>query len=999
MSKGLRSWRASVAAGASSLTLLVAAQFMGADEAAAACSLAGSVITCADPGQETTSQGNGDDGITINLSGADGISVAGDSAIWLGNFGIVNADNGTPIETVGGSLSVIEVGDDGVINIGTVKGTGDLVGGVFAGDRLTLVLRQGGTLETSGFLAPGISAFRDSDVTVGGLIRTDSGTLPCGCGPSPFPGSDSPAIFAQFGSTVTVSPTGTLETLGDDSAGILAIGGGERNLIAMNGTIRTSGSFSPGISVIDILGGPLPPGTPPSSITVGQTGRIETTGILSDGIALGNFVFPFLPPDPAMPLPSIGSVLVDGTVHAAGDEAVGISVGLPNLFLGPFPPGPELARATATITVGATGTVRSDTAEAILEISDPILPIDTTLRIAGTVVGNLPSFDPSVPPLAVYLGSGDDTLILEPGFVVQGAVDAGLDGQIGGDTFALGGAGTGTFDATLLDGDGVFDPGEQFGGFETFEKREASVFTLTGTSTEIALFSVRGGGLFVNGVLAGTSFPVSAGATLGGVGTIGSFTTEAGSRIAPGTPGSFGTLRVSGDAAFAPGSIFEVALNDAGSTDLLIVGGTTTIGGGTIEVVATPGAFTQLRTYTVVDSPGGVTGTFAGVTDNLPDVDFDDIYDATTVKLGFTRQAAGPAPESDKHNAQASLFGVGVTALNFAELLANRMGTGGPGVGGGTTEAIPALGYAELGHVEHLPPFSALHGADPVRRVEPGGFGLWIAGFGDDTSVDAAGGVAGYDSDAAGIAAGAEYVHFGAGRSVFGVGGGYSRSSVDVVNGGADIDAGHVGLYAGHQRGALSVTGALAYSFGDYELARRIAFGGGSVIASADTDGTALSGYAQAFYDLAPALGLSGVTLGPVARLRGVSVDRDGYVETGAGILNLAVGDDSTSQIHGDVGIRAAILTTAGDVVLRPEIELRYERSFSDAVDVSYSAIPLAGASFATPVHAGARDRFGVGLGVSADLSGRLSGSLRYDGSFGDGVSSNRGSLDFTLKF
>ena len=94
--------------------------------------------------------------------------------------------------------------------------------------------------------------------------------------------------------------------------------------------------------------------------------------------------------------------------------------------------------------------------------------------------------------------------------------------------------------------------------FEAGVKKGAGTWILEGTAgTGIdGTFDVQDGKLSVNGSMTSTDFVVEAGATLGGGGTIKSFTTSG--TIAPGN--SIDTLHV-GTAAFDAGSIYEVEIN------------------------------------------------------------------------------------------------------------------------------------------------------------------------------------------------------------------------------------------------------------------------------------------------------------------------------------------------------------------------------------------------------------------------------------------------------
>ncbi|EZH80367.1 autotransporter [Ectopseudomonas composti] len=172
--------------------------------------------------------------------------------------------------------------------------------------------------------------------------------------------------------------------------------------------------------------------------------------------------------------------------------------------------------------------------------------------------------------------------------------------------------------------------GTAFSGTSTFNKLGAGTLTLTGnSSTFIGDALVQAGTLQVDGTLGGT-MDVLAGARLTGIGQVG-VTTNRGV-IAPGQPGSLGTLTIAGDYTPAGGSIeIRTQLGDdssptdrlvitgatSGSTPVTVinVGGTgaqTTEGIKIIEVGgASNGVFTLASNTTYEGDPAVVAGAYA----------------------------------------------------------------------------------------------------------------------------------------------------------------------------------------------------------------------------------------------------------------------------------------------------------------------------------------------------------------------------------------------------
>ena len=65
--------------------------------------------------------------------------------------------------------------------------------------------------------------------------------------------------------------------------------------------------------------------------------------------------------------------------------------------------------------------------------------------------------------------------------------------------------------------------------------------------------------------------------------------------IAPGN--SIGTLNVSGDVAFASGSHYQAEINAANQGDRISATGKAALSGGTVQIIAAPGSYTQANRY------------------------------------------------------------------------------------------------------------------------------------------------------------------------------------------------------------------------------------------------------------------------------------------------------------------------------------------------------------------------------------------------------------------
>ena len=233
--------------------------------------------------------------------------------------------------------------------------------------------------------------------------------------------------------------------------------------------------------------------------------------------------------------------------------------------------------------------------------------------------------------LAIDMGAGNDTLNIHTGSNIVGTIDGGA----GTDTVNL--AGIGTFGNSV--------------NFELLNVLNGN-WTVTGVQTFTGGATVFGGATLNVPDTLNATVSVLAGGRLTGDGTIGGL-------VNAGTvaPGAFGTLSVNGPVTFQAGSIYQVETNAAGQSDKILAGGTSSLTGGTVQVLAENGNYARQTRYTILTANGGVTGTFANVTSNFAFLTPTLSYDPNDVFLTLNRnditfssvaqtpnQRASPAP-------------------------------------------------------------------------------------------------------------------------------------------------------------------------------------------------------------------------------------------------------------------------------------------------------------------------------------------------------------------
>ncbi|PZQ79857.1 MAG: hypothetical protein DI549_18720, partial [Ancylobacter novellus] len=168
-----------------------------------------------------------------------------------------------------------------------------------------------------------------------------------------------------------------------------------------------------------------------------------------------------------------------------------------------------------------------------------------------------------------------------------------------------------------------------------------------------------GGTVKVNAAIPGMAVNVGSGTTLGGNSTIGALTVAAGGIIAPGN--SIGTIAVTGDVTFSPGSIYQVELDANGNSDLIAATGQAFLNGATVALVTLDPqeSYRHPQVYTIVSAAGGVVGSFGAVTTDsmFLTVDVNDLANGINVVISVPDNAFASVAATPNQFATAGALG------------------------------------------------------------------------------------------------------------------------------------------------------------------------------------------------------------------------------------------------------------------------------------------------------------------------------------------------------
>jgi uncharacterized protein with beta-barrel porin domain len=564
------------------------------------------------------------------------------------------------------------------------------------------------------------------------------------------------------------------------------------------------------------------------------------------------------------------------------------------------------------------------------------------------------------------------------------------------------------------------------------------------TLTNAAGGTLNNNGLFTNnGTLTNNgSFTgdLTNNSTLSGNGTITGNVTNSGI-LAPGN--SIGTTTIVGNYTHAAGATYTVEANAAGQSDKLIVTGTATLNGGTVEVLAENGIYKVATNYSyTILTAGSVVGTFANVTSNLAFLTPSLSYDPGNVYLLLTRNSTNFADVAGSSNQYAiassldrtsptatgdmadvinavyglsapgargaydqmgglthiSLTGATFSSFNrYMDILSSRMGgLGSPGYRSSSAGQPPMFasrmeGIADAGTTL----ISALQATAAQNTTAPS-FDLWVKGYGSLGERRGGDISSRYDYDMAGIAAGFDRR---IGQSfLFGVSLGYVHTNTDMKDLSDDgtISSYQGSLYGSFIKGPFYLNGIAAYGYNRYDTTRNISFGAITRRATARYDGETAGGSLEGGYRIITVP----VDIIPFASLRGIYLTRDGFRERNAPALALDADSDNASSLMSSLGMRFTKDYKVSSGTLTPEVSLKWGHEFINddyVLNASFAGYPAS--TFTVKGDRPDRDSLGTGLALTYQTAGNVYFCLTYDGTFSGDTTEHAGTAGLRVRW
>jgi outer membrane autotransporter protein len=212
-----------------------------------------------------------------------------------------------------------------------------------------------------------------------------------------------------------------------------------------------------------------------------------------------------------------------------------------------------------------------------------------------------------------------------------------------------------------------------------------------------------------------------------------------------------------------------------------------------------------------------------------------------------------------------------------------------------------------------------------------------------------------------------------------GVMGGKSDTRLDSRELDGDLDSWHLGVYALHQNGPMSLRLGATYSNHDGSTKRRVAFNGFSDRPEGRYDASTQQAFAEVGYNL----GRANVSIEPFASLGYQRYQRDGFTEKG-GAAALKVHGQTQNNLNSTFGLRLAKINTLDNgMQLTPRFSAGWKHTYGDIYTDTRQRLVTGGKNFTVSGAPLDRDSLLVDAGLDFGLSAKHSLGVGLNGEIG----------------
>ncbi|MGX1960610.1 autotransporter outer membrane beta-barrel domain-containing protein [Serratia proteamaculans] len=541
-------------------------------------------------------------------------------------------------------------------------------------------------------------------------------------------------------------------------------------------------------------------------------------------------------------------------------------------------------------------------------------------------------------------------------------------------------------------------------------KQGIGTLVLTGNNSYAGPTLINQGLLAINGSVTSDVTVQNAG-VLGGSGTVGSLTARSGGTVAPGN--SIGTLNVTRNLSFEPGSRYAVEVAPNGQSDRIQSNGSATIGGGEVAVSLENStnllSQSEVRSllgqqYNILTAQQGISGQFDSVAPNYLFLGTGLTYQPNQVTLNVGRNDTSFTSVAATQNERAVAAAADALAAGNP-VYESILNAGSTGEARQAFRQLSGQIHADIASAQvndsrylrealngRLRQAEGLATSPDIKADDDGGAWAQLLGAWDHASGDA--NATGYQASTYGVLVGLDSALADDWR--MGVATGYTRTSLDGGYGSnADSDNYHLAVYGGKQFGELALRAGGGYTWHRFDTSRSVNYGMQSDRETAKYSARTEQVFAEAGYSVKA----DWVNLEPFANLAYINFQNNGISEDG-GAAALHGDKQHTDATVSTLGLRAdtqwqASKTTS--VALRSELGWQHQYGDLDRG----TGLRFNGGNSPFVVNSVSASRDGAVLKASAEVAVNKNAtlSLGYGGLLSQNYQDNSVNAGFTWNF
>ncbi|CAI1789698.1 autotransporter outer membrane beta-barrel domain-containing protein [Serratia proteamaculans] len=541
-------------------------------------------------------------------------------------------------------------------------------------------------------------------------------------------------------------------------------------------------------------------------------------------------------------------------------------------------------------------------------------------------------------------------------------------------------------------------------------KQGIGTLVLTGNNSYAGPTLINQGLLAINGSVTSDVTVQNVG-VLGGSGTVGSLTARSGGTVAPGN--SIGTLNVTRNLSFEPGSRYAVEVAPNGQSDRIQSNGSATIGGGEVAVSLENStnllSQSEVRSllgqqYNILTAQQGISGQFDSVAPNYLFLGTGLTYQPNQVTLNVGRNDTSFTSVAATQNERAVAAAADALAAGNP-VYESILNAGSTGEARQAFRQLSGQIHADIASAQvndsrylrealngRLRQAEGLATSPDIKADDDGGAWAQLLGAWDHASGDA--NATGYQASTYGVLVGLDSALADDWR--MGVATGYTRTSLDGGYGSnADSDNYHLAVYGGKQFGELALRAGGGYTWHRFDTSRSVNYGMQSDRETAKYSARTEQVFAEAGYSVKA----DWVNLEPFANLAYINFQNNGISEDG-GAAALHGDKQHTDATVSTLGLRAdtqwqASKTTS--VALRSELGWQHQYGDLDRG----TGLRFNGGNSPFVVNSVSASRDGAVLKASAEVAVNKNAtlSLGYGGLLSQNYQDNSVNAGFTWNF